>query len=117
EVAIREGMRVLLVGWGCEVEAYGSASEAIPDLGRRGIVPDIALVDYHLDEGTGLDAVTALRRVFGPDLPVILVTADRSPGLREQAAGMEVDILTKPLKPASLRAAMGRKHGRREAAE
>ncbi|MCW7543030.1 hybrid sensor histidine kinase/response regulator [Aurantimonas litoralis] len=117
EVAIREGMRVLLAGWGCEVEAYGSASEAIPDLGRRGIVPDIALVDYHLDEGTGLDAVTALRRVFGPDLPVILVTADRSPDLREQAAGMEVDILTKPLKPASLRAAMGRKHGRREAAE
>ncbi|HEY9057024.1 MAG TPA: PAS domain-containing hybrid sensor histidine kinase/response regulator [Aurantimonas sp.] len=117
EVAIREGMRVLLTGWGCRVDAFGSPEEAVNALGNRSLVPDIALVDYHLDDGNGLDAIGLLRRALDPQLPVILVTADRSPDLREQALAMDVDVLTKPLKPASLRAAMGRKSRRREAAE
>ena len=31
--------------------------------------PDVLLVDYHLDEGTGIDAVTQLRWRLGPASP------------------------------------------------
>jgi len=33
----------------------------------------------HLDDGNGIDAIRALRRLYGDDLPAILITADRSP--------------------------------------
>ncbi|MEX6508364.1 NahK/ErcS family hybrid sensor histidine kinase/response regulator [Jiella sp. M17.18] len=118
EAAIRDGMRVLLEGWGCSVAAFASASEALDVLEQAERAPDVALVDYHLDGGTsGLDAVTALRARLGRDLPAILVTADRSPAVREAAAALGVQVLAKPLKPASLRAAMSARVPQPEAAE
>jgi Na+/proline symporter/signal transduction histidine kinase/ActR/RegA family two-component response regulator len=117
EAAIRHGMQTLLGGWGCRVETFASGAEAAASLAGRGEVPDIALVDYHLDTGTGLDAIVLLRKTVDPALPAILVTADRSPQLRDEALAVDVDVLTKPLRPASLRAAMARRGGKREAAE
>ncbi|GGD11231.1 hybrid sensor histidine kinase/response regulator [Aureimonas glaciei] len=115
DAAIRSAMAELLTGWGCSVVLAGSLPEALPQLSAR--VPDIALVDYHLDEGDGLDAIALLRWRIDPALPAILITAERSPEVRDHAASLGVDILTKPLKPASLRAAMAQHRGRREAAE
>jgi len=118
EAAIRDGMQVLLSGWGCAVETHASAEEAIAAVERAGQRPDIALVDYHLDRGTnGLDAIRALRARVDPGLAAILVTADRSLSVRDEAVAMGVQMLTKPLKPASLRAAMASALQRREAAE
>jgi CheY-like chemotaxis protein len=37
-------------------------------------------------------------------LPAILITADRSPAVREAARAQGVQVLNKPLKPAALRA-------------
>ena len=62
------------------------------------------LVDYHLDEGNGIDAIVALRRHIGSHLPAILITADRSPHVREEARLRDVPVLNKPVKPAALRA-------------
>ena len=45
----------------------------------------------------------ALRRICG-DLPAILITADRSPAVREQARGEGIQLLNKPVKPAAMRA-------------
>jgi hypothetical protein len=39
-------------------------------------------------------------------LPAILITADRSPDVRELARNEGVQVLHKPLKPAALRALM-----------
>ena len=61
------------------------------------------LIDYHLDSGNGLDAIVELRWRLG-DLPAILITADRSPRVRNAARSHNVRLLQKPLKPASLRA-------------
>jgi CheY-like chemotaxis protein len=61
------------------------------------------LVDYHLDRGTGLDAIAALRECYG-DLPAILITADRSVAVRDRARALGIQVLHKPLKPAALRA-------------
>ena len=62
------------------------------------------LVDYHLDDGNGIDAIVALRRHIGTHLPAILITADRSPHVREEARLRDVPVLNKPVKPAALRA-------------
>jgi CheY-like chemotaxis protein len=62
------------------------------------------LIDYHLDEGNGIEAITALRKRYGADLTAILITADRSPDVREQARAHGVLLLNKPVKPAALRA-------------
>jgi CheY-like chemotaxis protein len=37
-------------------------------------------------------------------LPAILITADRSPAVREEARAQGIQLLNKPLKPAALRA-------------
>ena len=71
---------------------------------RAPTAPNGLLVDYHLDGGNGIEAIAALRRRFGADLPAILITADRSPRVREEARARDIQVLNKPLKPAALRA-------------
>ena len=71
---------------------------------RAGFTPRALLVDYHLDDGNGLEAIVELRRRFGADLPAILITADRCPDVREEARAHGVQVLNKPVKPAALRA-------------
>lgn len=117
EGSIREGMAALLSGWGCETLLAGSMQEALQICATSGRNPDIALVDYHLDEGNGLDTIALLRWRIDRHLSAILITADRSREVREQAGAIGVDVLTKPLKPASLRAAMAQHRARSEAAE
>jgi CheY-like chemotaxis protein len=75
------------------------------------------LVDYHLDGGNGLGVIAELRRRYGGDLPAILVTADRSVRVREEARGAGVHLLNKPVKPASLRALITQWRVQRVAAE
>ena len=66
--------------------------------------PRVLLIDYHLDDGNGIEAIMELRRRYGADLTAILITADRSPDVREEARAHGVLLLNKPVKPAALRA-------------
>jgi CheY-like chemotaxis protein len=79
-------------------------------------VPNGLLVDYHLDDGNGIAAIVALRQRLGADLPAILITADRSPRVRDEARGEAVQVLNKPLKPAALRALLAQWRMQRVAA-
>jgi CheY-like chemotaxis protein len=74
------------------------------------------LVDYHLDDSNGIAAIVELRRRFGADLPAILITADRSPRVREEARGEAIQVLNKPVKPAALRALLAQWRVQRVAA-
>ena len=65
------------------------------------------LVDYHLDRGNGVAAIREIRRRFGDSIPAILITADRSPNVRNAAREENIAVLNKPVKPASLRALIG----------
>ncbi|RWI14978.1 MAG: response regulator, partial [Mesorhizobium sp.] len=105
DARILDGMRLLLEGWGCSVEtASGSQDLMHPGAAR----PDVVLADYHLDGGTGLDAIARLRAAYGQDLPCVLVTADRSSAVRTAAGQLDVPVINKPLKPAVLRSMMAR---------
>jgi Na+/proline symporter/signal transduction histidine kinase len=103
EPAVLDGMETLLRGWGCEVIKAPSLTVALNAVSAGPRIPNGLLVDYHLDEGNGIEAIIALRRRLG-DLPAILITADRSPDVRETARREGVQVLHKPLKPAALRA-------------
>ncbi|HEX8165496.1 MAG TPA: NahK/ErcS family hybrid sensor histidine kinase/response regulator [Beijerinckiaceae bacterium] len=115
EPSILEGMRTLLSGWGCEVVTAPSLTAARAAI--EGRPPEVIVADYHLDEGDGLQAIAALRREFAVEIPAVLVTADRSPAVREEAALGGVHVLNKPLKPAALRALLAQWRATRVAAE
>ncbi len=85
EPAILDGMQTLLGGWGCRVLKAENLAEALAAIEGSGLEPDGLLVDYHLDDANGVGAITELRRRYGRDLPAILVTADRSLHVREEA--------------------------------
>lgn len=105
EHSILDGMRALLQGWGCRVIVAASRAEALDRLPEPPMRPDAIVADYHLSAGeNGLDAVKAIREAIGTDVPAVIVTADRSADIHGsiQAAGLA--LLTKPTKPAQLRA-------------
>ena len=117
ERAILDGMQTLLGGWGCRVLKAADLTEALAAIEGGGVEPDGMLVDYHLDAGNGIVAVAELRRRYGDGLPAILVTADRSERVREEARAAAVHVLNKPVKPASLRALLTQWRVQRVAAE
>ena len=106
EPKILDGMATLLGGWGCHVLKAADLKAALATVGDARTPPTGVLVDYHLDSGNGIEAIAALRWRFGAELPAILITADRSPAVREEARARDIQVLPKPLKPAALRALM-----------
>ncbi len=117
EPQILDGMAALLSGWGCRVLTAPSVKAARRTLKREKLMPDVLLVDYHLDHGNGIEAITDLRWKLGNRLPAILITADRSPPIRDEARSKDIAVLYKPLKAAALRAVLAQIPVRREAAE
>lgn len=102
EQTILEGMQALLAEWGYDVVAVCEHDRVLTALG--GQAPDVIVVDYHLGGArSGLDVLDGLRRNFGVEIPALLVTADRSEEVRQQAKQRDCDVLLKPLKPAALR--------------
>lgn len=116
EPTILDGMRGLLTGWGCVVTTAPGLDEALASLRSKG-EPDVVIADYHLDHGNGLTAISTLRERTSMRVPAILLTADRSPQVREAAIALDVHLLNKPLKPGALRALLAQWRATRLAAE
>jgi CheY-like chemotaxis protein len=117
EPAILDGMNALLGNWQCTVLTARGVEEALAVLAEKAAVPDIILADYHLEPGTGIACIDAIRKRVGFKAPAVLITADRSPDVEAQARALDLQLLRKPLKPAALRALMARLYSRRTAAE
>ena len=100
---ILDGMEALLGRWGVDVRVAETVAGALA--AARADRPDVLVADYHLhDELDGLGALQALRAVCGPHTPAVLVTADGSDAVKRAARDLGIPVLTKPVKPASLRA-------------
>lgn len=108
EPDVLAGMGTLLTGWGCRVITARGTAEAVAALRGGGAplsgVPTIIVADYHLDTGTGVDAILAIRDHVSADVPGVIVTADHSPEVQRQLRELELTLLRKPLKAAALRA-------------
>ncbi len=72
--------------------------------GRLGVRPDAIIADYHLGDGTGVEAIAAIRGLWQESIPALMVTADRSPEVRGAAERDGVSLQHKPVRPAALRA-------------
>jgi Na+/proline symporter/signal transduction histidine kinase len=122
ERAILDGMETLLGGWNCRTLTAADLGEALAAINSSGLEPDGLLVDYHLDgdqsnDGNGISVIAELRRRLGRHVPAILITADRSRHVRDEARADGVHVLNKPVKPASLRALITQWRAQRVAAE
>ena len=106
EPEILAGTEALLHHWDMDVDTASGSADAFAHL--RASPVDIILMDYHLGEQEdGLRLLDSIYAEFGV-IPAILVTANRSEELIREARQRNVRILHKPIKPAKLRALLGR---------
>ena len=108
EDSILTGMHSLLSRWGCQVWTARNRLEC-EHLLDEAVQPQLALVDYHLDEGdTGTELMAWLRTRLGQPLPGVVISADGRPELVAAVHAAGLDYLAKPVKPAALRALISR---------
>jgi signal transduction histidine kinase/Na+/proline symporter/CheY-like chemotaxis protein len=111
EASILEGMRALLARWDVSVTSVSSAAAALALTERW----DVVFADYRLDGPlTGLDLIEKLKDradVFA------LLTANWSDEVIQRAAMLSVEIIRKPIAPASIRTFLTRARHVRAAAE
>ncbi len=108
EDSILTGMHSLLSRWGCQVWTARNRLEC-EHLLSEDVRPQLALVDYHLDEGeTGTELMAWLRTRLGEPIPGVVISADGRPELIAQVHAAGLDFLAKPVKPAALRALLSR---------
>lgn len=116
EAQILEGMTLLLSGWGCTVATARDISQITSLLIQDKFSPDIVIADYHLDSGSGTDAVLAVRAIVGAPVPGLVITADRTPEVRAETERYGLGLQHKPVKPAALRAFLTQAAGLRHVA-
>ncbi|MGE8067354.1 PAS domain-containing hybrid sensor histidine kinase/response regulator [Pseudomonas sp. NPDC089569] len=108
EDSILIGMNSLLTRWGCQVWTARNRDECATLLGE-GVRPQLALVDFHLDNGeTGTELMAWLRTRLGEPVPGVVISADGRPETMAQVHAAGLDYLAKPVKPAALRALLSR---------
>ncbi|KIH82320.1 hybrid sensor histidine kinase/response regulator [Pseudomonas batumici] len=108
EDSILIGMHSLLTRWGCRVSTARNREECATLL-DGGLRPQLALVDYHLDDGeTGTGLMTWMRTRLAEPLPGVVISADLRPETVAQVHGAGLEYLAKPVKPAALRALLSR---------
>jgi CheY-like chemotaxis protein len=107
EPAVLSGIQTLLVSWGCDAVAVRDRESAIGCVTNGNDIPDILLVDYHLDRGvSGLALAEEIQALWGTKVPSIVITADHTQEAQNAATALGCQILRKPVKPAALRAVM-----------
>jgi len=108
DTSVLEAMQSLLERWSCDVRLVRNLAGIDDLIEERNFRPDIVLADYHLDDGAcGLTAVARLRAALDDSaLPAIVVTADHSQAIADEASAAHCEMLLKPVKPAELRALM-----------
>lgn len=104
--AVRDALTSLMSQWGLQVHTAASSAAA---MAWRDAPLDLLITDYRLADTDGLALAQALcRQRRDGTLPVIIITGDTSTESvrRLQAGGFPV--LHKPIRPARLRALVGR---------
>ncbi len=104
EAANLDALARLLDKWQCKMVKADSSEQAI-ELAQLQPVPDVILMDYHLnDDYDGLKLIQTLREMWGTSIPAAIVTATHDAGVHRQVQESGINLLHKPLKPAALKA-------------
>ncbi len=104
EPSVVDGMRACLTQWGGNVVGGASTDEVLAALGDTGRYPDLIVADYRLAAGElGTTVIDRLRDEFGVFIPAMLVSGDASAQAITAMRASRLDMLLKPVVPASLR--------------
>ncbi len=108
EPAVREGLEVLLRGWGATIVSLDSVAATRhwgASVASTAPAPALVNVDYRPDNGgTGIDAIAAVRARFGRAVPALVVTGSSMTGHDKEALEHDFHLLIKPVPPNKLRA-------------
>lgn len=97
----------LLESWDCKVVAATAVEEVLTKIIDRDISPRLILADYHLADGrNGIAAINAINAEIAIPAPAIMISSDSAKSLTEKLDELGIPLLTKPVDPARLRAAM-----------
>jgi DNA-binding NarL/FixJ family response regulator len=84
---IREGLRQVLRGLGDEVEVLEAGScERAFEIAEEQLDLDLILLDYHLPDMNGLEALDVFARAH-PELPIIVLSGSVNPRVMQQIMG------------------------------
>ena len=99
---LRETLGELIEALGCPAVRFGGVAETLRWAAKAPDTPDLALLDYAMPGGIGLDLVGPLRQRW-PGLVIVLLTAYDDPWLCDEAfrAGVS-EYLRKPVRAADL---------------
>lgn len=98
DIDILDGMKTLLITYGCEAITAESVDEAIEKLTRDDIVPSMIVADYRLQAGQkGDEAIEKIREEFNSDIPAVIVTGDTSASRLKAATASGFRLLHKPV--------------------
>ena len=112
---MRQGLEVLLTGWGATIVSLASvgAARAWAEGADPAAPPALVIADYRLDNGeTGVAAIDLVRERFGKGVPAIVVTGSSMTGHDKEALEHDFHLLIKPVLPNKLRAMIAFKLGR-----
>jgi DNA-binding NarL/FixJ family response regulator len=101
---LRELISHTLEQEGFAIAAYGSGAEALA--AARAERPVLAVLDVNLPGASGYEVCRALRDSYGLDLPIILISGERTESF-DRVAGLLIgadDYLAKPFAPGELQA-------------
>ncbi|MFS1525396.1 PAS-domain containing protein [Microbulbifer sp. 2304DJ12-6] len=99
EPRVLQAMQALLQGWGCTIRVNTGQHT------RNLSMPDVVLMDYHLDDA--INGIALARQLFvqwGCGCPCIVISAENTDRVRTRAQHAGFYFLQKPIRPAALRA-------------
>jgi Na+/proline symporter/signal transduction histidine kinase/ActR/RegA family two-component response regulator len=98
-----DALGTLLDKWSVGAEHASNWQQALHKAQQQ--LPQVLLVDYHLGhEANGLELIKAIRQQRGENIPAVLITANQEESIIHQCSRFGVAYLSKPIKPAKLRA-------------
>jgi histidine kinase len=100
-----EATRSVLDRWGCEVTLCDSGEECLR-AARCTDAPDLLILDYRLEDCVGPDLLPALESIWNRAVPVVIVSGEHATLLEQALHNAPWPVLTKPIRPAELRAEM-----------
>jgi len=108
DALVRQALASVLQGWDMQVAQASGLKQARQHL-ARGLVPQVIISDYQLEEGAnGVQSIKALRSDLQTDIPACLISGDTQPYLDQQARQAGLSLLQKPVRPAKLRSLLRR---------
>lgn len=105
EPANLRATQILLEKWRCVMTGIDTCASARA-LALKQAAPDVLLMDYQLDESdsNGVLLAKEMLQTWEQSIPVCIISAAAEPELKNIASGQGFDFLSKPVKPAKLRA-------------